>query len=91
MTWEEACKAVCDDIYHTLVSKQHDYGHGNINDFGLLGVLVRANDKIARLKNLQGKEAKNESLRDTWLDLAGYSVIALMIMDDTFNLDLEKK
>jgi hypothetical protein len=35
-----------------LDSKQLDYGSANIADFGEYGVLVRANDKVARLKNL---------------------------------------
>ena len=30
------------------------------------------------------KDAKNESLHDTYLDIVGYSVIGLMLLDDTF-------
>ncbi len=73
-----------------LASKQHDYGHGNITAFGLQGVLVRLSDKIERLINLKSKigKAKNESLTDTLRDIVGYCVIALMLNDETFNLDL---
>ncbi len=65
----------------TLDKKQQDYGAGNIADFGELGVLVRANDKIARLKNLinSNKNANFESVSDTWLDLANYSLIGAMV------------
>ena len=42
-----------------FAKKQHDYGPGNISSFGEVGVLVRVSDKIARLKNLQGRVAKN--------------------------------
>lgn len=67
------------EMVKTFDRKQHDYGSHNIADFGELGVLVRTNDKIRRLKNLQGKgEAKNESIDDTWLDIAVYGVIALL-------------
>jgi len=73
-----------------LVSKQHDYGHGNITAFGLRGVLVRLSDKIERLNNLKSKKSKaqNESLLDTLRDIVGYCVIALMLNDETFHLEL---
>jgi hypothetical protein len=71
-----------------LASKQHDYGHGNITAFGLKGVLVRLSDKVERLINLKSKEARNESTLDTLRDVVGYCVIALMLNDDTFNLEL---
>ncbi len=66
--------------------KQRDYGPQNIAAFGEVGVLVRANDKIARLINLiwtRGLDATgtkitpaNESLEDSWRDLSVYGVIA---------------
>lgn len=73
-----------------LISKQHDYGHGNITSFGLQGVLVRLSDKIERLNNLKSKKskAKNESVLDTLRDVVGYCVIALMLNDETFGLEL---
>ena len=73
-----------------LVSKQHDYGHGNITAFGMKGVLVRLSDKVERLINLKSKKSKaqNESLIDTLRDIVGYCVIALMLNDETFSLDL---
>jgi hypothetical protein len=71
-----------------LASKQHDYGHGNITAFGMKGVLVRLSDKVERLINLTTKNARNESILDTLRDIVGYCVIALMLHDETFNLDL---
>lgn len=72
----------------TLCNKQHDYGHGNIMRFGIYGVTVRLSDKVERYKNLAGREAKNESTHDTLLDIVGYCVIALMLLDGTFELEL---
>ena len=68
---------------HTFDRKQHDYGSGNISEFGLTGVLVRANDKIERLKNLAKIDGppNNESVRDSWQDLAVYGIIALMLFE----------
>jgi hypothetical protein len=73
-----------------LVSNQHDYGHGNITSFGMKGVLVRLSDKVERLINLKSKKSKaqNESVVDTLRDIVGYCVIALMLNDETFNLEL---
>lgn len=62
--------------------KQHDYGSGNIAKFGEVGVLVRVSDKIERLANLQRKginDPLNEAVEDSWMDIAVYAVIALMI------------
>ena len=62
----------------TFDRKQHDYGSRNIGDFGEAGVLVRANDKMARLKNLhvRGAGPSNESVEDSWKDLSVYGIIA---------------
>jgi hypothetical protein len=61
-----------------LDRKQSDYGSGNISTFGEKGVLVRCVDKTERLKQLvwRSKTAKNESIFDSWQDLANYAVIA---------------
>ena len=76
----------------TLVSKQHDYGHDNINAFGIIGVAVRLSDKIARYENLVDKPNKvaGETIVDTLMDMVGYATIARMLEDGTFQLDLEE-
>lgn len=81
-----------DQMLDLLVSKQHDYGHENINAFGLIGVAVRMSDKLARLENLlkRNAEAANESLLDTYMDIVGYGVIAGMLSSKTFDLELEE-
>lgn len=78
------------DMLQLLCSKQHDYGHGNILSFGVIGVAVRMSDKVARLVNLTGRDvdAVNESLLDTWRDIVGYAVISGMLLVNTFTLEL---
>ena len=80
-----------DELTSTLVRKQRDYGHQNIARFGLLGLVVRCHDKIARLENLvtRGLEPGNESLKDNLLDVAGYAAIGIMWAAETFLLELE--
>lgn len=81
----------------TLAQKQHDYGHDNIDGgpgkgFGVRGILVRMSDKKARLDNLYRRGVRNalfETIEDTWLDLFGYSIIALMLLNNTFRLPLK--
>ena len=73
-----------DQLSLLLTQKQHDYGVGNILAFGIDGILVRMSDKVARLKNLQGKNARNESLIDTLTDIVGYAVVATMLDNETF-------
>lgn len=71
----------------TLVKKQNDYGPTNISRAPggpLNGLRVRIHDKISRINHLidSGATPENESLRDSFLDLANYSVIAMMVLDE---------
>ena len=77
-----------DDQVELLASKQHDYGHENIERFGKLGVRVRLWDKLARLANLEKRgpsKAKNESVADTLRDIVGYCAIYGMVQNGTFS------
>ena len=69
-----------------LVSKQKDYGPYNISRAPggpLNGLRVRIFDKVSRINNLidSGVEPEHESLRDSFIDLANYGIIALMVLD----------
>ena len=68
--------------------KQHDYGPDNISQFGDLGVLIRLNDKIQRLKNLmlsgEQPQFSAETFTDTWMDVSVYGVIGLMCLDGSW-------
>ena len=83
------------DVVLTVIRKQKDYGHHNIAMFGITGLVIRIHDKIARAENLLTKQnmenaVPGESLYDTFLDIIGYSIIALMWLDNTFMLKLEE-
>ena len=51
-TFNEATRIIANEIVTLVCQKQADYGHGNINAFGELGIKVRVSDKKARLKNI---------------------------------------
>lgn len=77
-----------DEMVNLLGRKQNDYGHGNIEKFGQFGILVRLSDKVERLKNLKKKKAQSEPYEDALVDIVGYCVVALMLDDGTFGLEL---
>jgi len=64
-----------------LDSKQQDYGSENILISGELGVVVRAQDKLCRLRHLLKKngEVNHEGIDDSWMDLANYGIIGHML------------
>lgn len=73
------------DLYEL---KNKNYGNSfslSYDEYGLTMVCIRLEDKLRRLKSLnkQGKEANvdDESIRDTLIDLANYSVMAIMELD----------
>ena len=70
-------------MLETYKAKNADYGNSfdkTLNEFGLVAATVRLSDKMDRIKMLTKNEAKvlDESIEDTLLDLANYSVMALV-------------
>ena len=64
-----------------LDRKQQDYGSKNISLSGEIGVQVRLQDKVCRLKNLLDNSSapQNESIYDTYQDIANYGIIGDML------------
>ena len=92
-SFDDACHAIAQEIANVVIAKQHDYGHENILGFGERGLVVRLWDKISRLKNLiwVGQQPKNESVSDTFTDVAGYAIIGLMLQRELFTLELKER
>jgi len=85
----ETAQDYYDDAAALLVKKQADYGAKNISNAPggpMNGLQVRMSDKLARIIHLLSSDAtpENESLRDSFIDLANYSIIALMVLDDVW-------
>ena len=61
--------------------KQHDYATVNIAVCGEFGVWTRISDKWARLFSHYrlDREMLNESVEDTWFDLAIYALIGILV------------
>lgn len=72
-----------------LVKKHRDYGPKNISHSPggpINGLRVRMHDKLARISHLYDSNVapQNESLRDSFIDMANYAIIGLMILDDVW-------
>jgi len=79
--------------YELFCRKQYNYGKGNImlggdiekkedRKMSLSGVVIRMNDKLNRLMSLilkSREDVVDESVEDTFIDMANYSIIALLV------------
>jgi glutaredoxin 2 len=71
------------ELRDTYERKNKDYGNSfeeSIDEFGPIAFVVRADDKMRRLKQLVQNEAnvKDESFDDTVRDLANYCIMYAM-------------
>jgi hypothetical protein len=79
-----------DEAEKLLLKKHKDYGPKNISGSpggAINGLRVRIHDKLARINNLYdtGSTPENESLRDSFIDMANYAIIALLVLDDKWD------
>ena len=77
---------ITDALAELLIKKHKDYGPRNISDAPggpLNGLRVRIHDKTARINNLieSCAEPENESLQDSFMDLANYAIIAMLVLE----------
>lgn len=91
---DEAFERVTAELLQMFIKKHRDYGKGNILDTGELGIAFRTSDKLNRLKHLlaNNKNPANESIEETWIDIAVYAVIAVLYKRSWFKrLELKEK
>ena len=71
----------------TYAAKNHDYGNSfeqSLDEEGLAASRIRMGDKWNRYKTLsktENMEVKDESIKDTLLDMANYAIMTVMWMD----------
>jgi hypothetical protein len=90
-------KTIQKEMYETFAAKHLDYGLNNIalggdiinnsddKKFSLTGLAIRLTDKISRLRNLivnSKNYVKGEGMEDTFLDVANYGIIGLLVGRD---------
>lgn len=84
---------IIEQIKDLRLRKSADYG-SSWKIFGLKGVIYQIASKFIRIWNLTGKEIipENESLRDSFIDMANYAIMAAQLLDmgkieETFTKD----
>ena len=92
----EEFSKIQEEQYEMFARKHMDYGLNNIalggdltnkedKKFSLTGLCIRLTDKISRLKNLliNGKSfVEGEGIQDTFIDIANYGIIGLLVGRD---------
>ena len=82
-------KEIVDGMLDLYQRKQADYGDSaakTFDEYGLVSFLVRMEDKLNRVATLTKKstteqQVKDKKIEDTLLDLANYSIMALIELD----------
>lgn len=92
--FDDAVHKLATDLADMIIRKQRDYGTRNILGCPVgveEGILVRLHDKLARLSNLLKNQSQpnNESIDDSWRDVAGYALVALLVRENSFELPLK--
>lgn len=80
----EQMKQVQSNALELFTKKNIDYGD-SFAKYGIIGVLMRIEDKIQRIMSITKNGinlVNDESIRDTLLDLHNYAAMALMLFDE---------
>jgi hypothetical protein len=78
--------------YELFVKKNIDYGD-SFAKYGIIGVLMRIEDKIQRAMTITNNGVNlinDEGIKDTLLDLHNYAAMALMLLDEKIENKLYK-
>lgn len=92
MTETEKFCCILDEMRDVFIQKNSDYGNSfvdTIREFGYVVPVARLNDKLNRLKKMvKGKDMdiKDESMRDNLMDIAVYSVLTIIELDNGTNM-----
>ena len=80
----EQLKRIQEEALELFAKKNADYGDA-FAQFGIIGVLMRIEDKIQRSLSITKRGVQlvqDEGLKDTLIDLHNYAAMALMLHDE---------
>lgn len=78
---------ICNEVKGILERKNKDYGNSfseQWREYGMISSCIRLEDKMRRLKRLtmsSERYVKDESIRDTLLDMCGYAILTINELD----------
>lgn len=84
MNRQEQMLKIQKEAFELFTKKNTDYGDA-FAEFGVIGVLMRIEDKIKRTLTITKNSVNlvnDENIRDTMIDLHNYSAMALMLLDE---------
>ncbi|NFB58003.1 DUF1599 domain-containing protein [Clostridium botulinum] len=80
---------ICEELNKIYKVKNHDYGDSfgeTYKKLGIISAITRITDKVNRLQSLCTKDALvDESIKDTLMDLANYSIMTLIELEGEDN------
>lgn len=75
---------VIEEVKELLLDRNKKYGDKNLIDYGLIGIIIRLNDKVARIKEVisdpNSELTGNEIVEDALKDIAGYALNGLRLV-----------
>ena len=80
----EQMKKIQKEAFELFTKKNIDYGDA-FAKYGVIGVLMRIEDKIQRSLSITKNGVtliNDEGIRDTLIDLHNYAAMALMLLDE---------
>lgn len=87
MNKAEKHQAICNGLNTLYKMKNADYGDSfgeTYEKLGIVSAVTRISDKTNRLQNLcvNKNKVKDESIRDTLVDLANYAIMTVIELDE---------
>lgn len=82
---------ICRELNELYKRKNADYGdsfHKTFLEEGMAMPRIRLSDKLERFKKLtrsNSQQVKDESIRDTLIDLANYAIMTILELEDDAN------
>ena len=87
MSRSDQMKIVQNEGLELFKKKNKDYGDA-FAKYGVIGVLMRIEDKIQRSMSITQNGVnliKDENIRDTLIDLHNYAAMGIMLLDEDSN------
>ena len=84
-------KNICNELHELYLKKNADYGDSfgrGFSEYGMIMPIIRLEDKLSRVKRLSlssEQNVKDESIRDTLIDLANYAIMTIVELEESRN------
>jgi hypothetical protein len=77
-TYPEALDLVLNAVRSIVLARHEEYGHKNLTKRGHLGLIVRTEDKLARIEQKSGRKDSLDTITKAWGDTIGYAAQGIL-------------